>query len=98
MSSTSPPFSAQGEKAPQHEPVSVPPSPGERPGEAPDEKQNVKGRKPKIWIVFATMILALQVLFMGMISHLFGSVYDDDKRVDNLHVLFVDYDQGAFGK
>jgi hypothetical protein len=57
-----------------------------------------KTTKRKIWLIFITTFLALQVLFMGMISHLFGSVYNDDQRVNNLNVLFVDYDSGVFGE
>lgn len=39
----------------------------------------------------------LQLLFLGLFSYLFGSLYQQDSNVHNLHVLFVDYDGGIIG-
>ena len=41
--------------------------------------------------------LMLQVLFLGLFSYMFGSLFQQGSHVHNLKVLFVDYDGGIIG-
>lgn len=42
--------------------------------------------------------MLLQILFLVNMSYLFGSLFESEHRVHNLHVLTVDYDGGVIGK
>ncbi|KIW70955.1 hypothetical protein PV04_03182 [Phialophora macrospora] len=66
-------------------------------GETKDEDFWAATRKPflaKIAIVFAL----LQLLFLGNLSYLYGSLWGSSNRVSNLHVLWLDLDGGAIGQ
>lgn len=41
--------------------------------------------------------LLLQLLFLGLFSYLFGSLFQQDSHVHNLNIVFVDYDGGIIG-
>jgi hypothetical protein len=41
--------------------------------------------------------LILQVLFLGLYSYIFGSLFQQNEKVHNLNVVFVDYDHGSVG-
>jgi hypothetical protein len=39
----------------------------------------------------------LQLLFFGLFSYLFGSLYQQGSHIHNMNVLYVDYDGGLIG-
>ena len=45
-----------------------------------------------------TNFVLLQLLFLGVFSYAFGSLYQQTTHTHNLHILFVDYDGGAIGR
>lgn len=51
---------------------------------------------------FAVAILAafilLQLLFLGNLSYLYGSLFHDAEKTHRLNILLVDYDQGILGQ
>jgi hypothetical protein len=44
-----------------------------------------------------TNFVLLQLLFLGLFSYIFASLYQQGSHVHNLNVLYVDYDNGAIG-
>ena len=40
----------------------------------------------------------LQILFLANLCYLYGALWKSDHRMHNLHILMVDYDQGAIGE
>src|SRR6266480_3326654 len=44
-----------------------------------------------------TNFFILQVLFLGLFSYLFGALYQQNSRIHQLNVAFVDYDGGIIG-
>jgi hypothetical protein len=44
-----------------------------------------------------TNFFILQVLFLGLFSYLFGTLYQQNRRIHQLNVAFVDYDGGIIG-
>ncbi|KAJ5553487.1 hypothetical protein N7494_002865 [Penicillium frequentans] len=42
-------------------------------------------------------LLILQLLFLGLFCYIFGSLFQQTTHVDNINILFVDYDGAAIG-
>jgi hypothetical protein len=67
-------------------------------------ERRVHGRDPAIaptrWkfikLSFINFII-LQVLFLCLFAYIYGSLYQETKRVDSINVVFVDYDGGLIG-
>jgi hypothetical protein len=49
-------------------------------------------------ISLAISCLLLQLLFLGNLSHLYGTLFQDSSRIHNLNILYVDYDGGVIGR
>lgn len=47
--------------------------------------------------VFTNFVL-LQLLFLGLFSYVFGSLFQQTQHTHNLAIVFVDYDQGDIGR
>jgi hypothetical protein len=45
----------------------------------------------------AINFLLLQILFLSLFAYLFGTLFVQGTHIDNLHVIFVDYDGGLLG-
>ncbi|KAK0643164.1 hypothetical protein B0T16DRAFT_415439 [Cercophora newfieldiana] len=45
----------------------------------------------------AKNFILLQLLFLGLFSYIFGSLYLQGSKIHNMEIGFVDYDQGAIG-
>jgi hypothetical protein len=58
---------------------------------------SIRGPRKKLLKAAALNFLYLQVLFLGLFSYLFGSLFQQNSHVHNLGVLFVDYDGGIIG-
>ncbi|KAF2098047.1 hypothetical protein NA57DRAFT_57213 [Rhizodiscina lignyota] len=46
-----------------------------------------------VWLNF----IVLQVLFLGLFSYLFGSLFQQNSHAHNIKILYVDYDGGVIG-
>lgn len=57
-----------------------------------------QGRKRKFFLVVTILAVMLQMLFLGNMSYLYGSIWKSSTRYHAFQVLFVDYDQGIIGK
>ena len=57
-----------------------------------------QARKRKFFVGLAIFIVLLQLLFLGNMSYLYGSLWRSENRYDAFKVLFVDYDQGVIGQ
>ncbi|GME65335.1 hypothetical protein GTA08_BOTSDO00978 [Neofusicoccum parvum] len=62
------------------------------------EKEFWRGRKKQFGIAVGSTFVLIQVLFLVVLSYLFGSVYRQSTRIHNLNVLSVDYDGGVIGQ
>lgn len=56
------------------------------------------GKKKQIFIAITAAFLMLQLLFLGNLSYIFGTVFNESTRIHNLNVLLVDYDGGEVGQ
>ncbi|KAG4417746.1 hypothetical protein IFR04_009115 [Cadophora malorum] len=54
-------------------------------------------RKPYFFAVGGSFVM-LQILFLANLCYLYGALWKSDHRMHNLHILMVDYDQGAIGE
>lgn len=45
----------------------------------------------------AVIFLLLQILFLGLFSYIYGSLFQQNSHIHNLNILFVDYDEGEIG-
>lgn len=55
-------------------------------------------KKKKFAIAVGASFILIQLLFFGMLSYLYGSVYEDSTRVHHFNFLMVDYDGGIIGE
>ena len=54
----------------------------------------LRGPRRKLLRAAALNFLMLQLLFLGLFSYIFGSLFQQGSHVHNINVLFVDYDGG----
>ena len=57
-----------------------------------------QARKRKFFLMVGILGFMLQILFLGNMSYLYGSIWKNVTRYHNFKILFVDYDQGVVGK
>ena len=57
-----------------------------------------QGRKRKFFFVIAIVFIMLQVLFIGVMAYLYGSIWRSSSRYHRFNVLFLDFDGGAVGQ
>ena len=55
-------------------------------------------RRLKFSVTIVLAFIMLQLLFLGLMSYLYGSLWNSKNRYDRFHVLFLDFDQGAIGQ
>lgn len=55
------------------------------------------GDRRRIIISLLAPFLIIQLLFLGLQAYVFGSSFGSPERLDKLHVLAIDYDQGIVG-
>lgn len=55
-------------------------------------------KKKNFTIAVGASFILIQLLFLGMLSYLYGSVYQDSKHIHNLNFLMVDFDGGIIGE
>lgn len=58
---------------------------------------SVRPRRLAILKAATFNLILLQVLFLGLFSYIFGSIFQQTTHIHNLTVLFVDYDGGGIG-
>ena len=56
-----------------------------------------QGRKRKFFLIIFILGALLQLLFLGNMSYLYGSIWKNTTRYHKFQILFVDYDQGVIG-
>jgi len=56
------------------------------------------GKKKGFAVAVTSVLVMLQLLFLGNLSYLYGSIYRSGTRVHNFKVLAVDYDGGIIGQ
>ena len=56
------------------------------------------GKKKAFGITITVTFVLLQLLFLGNLSYLYGSLFRDTEKTHNLNILMVDYDQGILGQ
>lgn len=54
--------------------------------------------RTRFFIGLTISCLLLQLLFLGNLSYLYGTQFEDSSRIHNLNVLYVDYDGGVIGQ
>ncbi|KAH7178956.1 uncharacterized protein B0J16DRAFT_402281 [Fusarium flagelliforme] len=64
----------------------------------PNNSQVPKTVRKSFCKAAGTNFLYLQLLFLGLFSYIFGSLFLQTSHIHNLHVVFVDYDGGAIGR
>ncbi|KAH8430256.1 SNG1 family protein [Aspergillus melleus] len=52
----------------------------------------------RFWVGIAGAFIALQLLFLANMCYIYGTAFHDSQRYSAMHVLYVDYDQGAIGE
>ncbi|PLB47654.1 putative nitrosoguanidine resistance protein SNG1 [Aspergillus steynii IBT 23096] len=52
----------------------------------------------RFWVGIAGAFIALQLLFLANMCYIYGTAFHDSQRYSAMHVLYVDYDQGAIGQ
>lgn len=57
-----------------------------------------QGRKKKFFLAIGVLGFLLQILFLGNMAYLYGSIWKSTSRTNNFRVLMVDYDQGVIGQ
>ena len=57
-----------------------------------------QGRKKKFFLAISALSFLLQLLFLGNMSYLYGSIWGMSNRYHSFPVLFVDYDHGVVGQ
>lgn len=55
-------------------------------------------KKKKFAIGVGASFVLIQLLFLALLSYLYGSVYEDSSRTHKLNFLMVDYDGGVIGE
>lgn len=62
------------------------------------DKEFWHGRKKQFGVTVGSSFMLIQLLFLTVISYLFGSMYRQSTRIHSLKVLGVDYDGGIIGQ
>ena len=57
-----------------------------------------QARKKKFFLIVGVLGIMLQILFLGNMSYLYGSIWKNSSRYHAFQILFVDYDQGVVGQ
>ena len=57
-----------------------------------------QGRKRKFFLVMSVVFIMLQILFIGVMSYLYGSIWRSSARFHHFDILFVDFDGGTVGQ
>ena len=57
-----------------------------------------KGGKNGFIVAVVSSAVIIQILFLGTLSYLYGSLYKDSTRVSAINTLMVNYDGGAIGQ
>ena len=57
-----------------------------------------QSRKKKFFLAVGVLGLLLQLLFIGNMSYLYGSIWKSSERYHAFKVLFIDYDEGIIGR
>ena len=57
-----------------------------------------QGRKKKFFLIMMIVFIALQILFIGVMAYLYGSIWRSSSRFYHFNVLFVDLDGGVIGQ
>lgn len=55
----------------------------------------IRASRLKFLKTASSNFLLLQILFLGLLSYLFGSLFRQMTHVNHLNILFVDYDEGG---
>ena len=57
-----------------------------------------QSRKRKFFLVMAVVFLMLQILFIGVMAYLYGSIWKSSARYHRFNILYVDFDGGVIGQ
>ncbi|KAJ9607400.1 hypothetical protein H2200_008473 [Cladophialophora chaetospira] len=57
-----------------------------------------QGRKKKFFLIVGILAVMLQLLFLGNMSYLYGSIWKSASRYHAFEILYVDYDEGVVGR
>lgn len=57
-----------------------------------------RDRKKKFFLVMAIVFIALQILFIGVMAYLYGSIWRSSIRFHRFNILFLDFDGGVVGQ
>ena len=57
-----------------------------------------QSRKKNFFVVISILSILLQLLFLGNMSYLYGSLWKSTSRYNAFDVLYVDYDEGVLGQ
>ncbi|KAL8719793.1 MAG: hypothetical protein Q9181_008019 [Wetmoreana brouardii] len=55
-------------------------------------------KKQKFFLAIAIAFIMLQLLFLGLMAYIYGSLWNSESRYDRFHVLFLDFDHGLVGQ
>lgn len=56
------------------------------------------GKKHRLALILLMILVVLQLAFLGNVSWILGSLFGSERRVKNVNLLLVDYDQGLIGE
>ncbi len=57
-----------------------------------------QGRKRKFFLVMAVVFVMLQILFIGVMAYLYGSIWKSSMRYHRFKILYLDFDGGVVGQ
>ena len=55
-------------------------------------------RKKKFFLIMAVVFIMLQILFIGVMAYLYGSIWRSSARFHRFNILFLDFDGGIVGQ
>jgi hypothetical protein len=67
-------------------------------GETKEDDDSWPATRNSFLAKIAIVFILLQLLFLGNLSYLYGSLWGSNGRISNLHVLWLDLDGGAIGQ
>jgi hypothetical protein len=67
-------------------------------GETREDDDSWPATRNSFLVKIAIVFVLLQLLFLGNLSYLYGSLWGSNGRISNLHVLWLDLDGGAIGQ
>jgi len=57
-----------------------------------------QGRTRKFFLVMAVVFVMLQILFIGVMAYLYGSIWKSSMRYHRFKILYLDFDGGVVGQ